>query len=200
MYYYIKGRLTHKGDNYLVVDANGVGYMIFTSLHNIENSGAIGSEITMYTYLSVREDAMDLYGFLTLDEKEMYLKLLSVSGVGPKAALSVLSTLTPSKLTVAIITGDAKAITKAQGVGPKAAQRIILDLKDKVSVEGLEDTEDIEDIEEIEVMPVTDNKAEALSALVVLGYSSNDAQRVLAKLPSDLSTEELIKKALANLM
>ena len=197
MYYYIKGRLAHKGDNYLVVDANGVGYLIFTSLHSIEASGAIGTEITMYTYLSVREDAMDLYGFLTLDEKEMYLKLLSVSGVGPKAALSVLSNLTPSKLTAAIITGDVKAITKAQGVGPKVAQRIILELKDKVSIEGLDDTEDIE---EIDVMPVTDNKAEALSALVVLGYSSNDAQSVLAKLSSDLSTEELIKKALANLM
>lgn len=197
MYYYIKGKLTYKGDNYIVIDANGVGYMIFTSVNSIENSGDLGSDITMYTYLSVREDAMDLYGFLTIDEKDMYLKLLSVSGVGPKAALSVLSVLPPSKLTAAIITGDAKTITKAQGVGVKVAQRIILELKDKVDVDVIDDSDTGE---KIELMPVTDNKAEALSALVVLGYSSNDAQQVLSKLNSDLSTEELIRKALANLM
>lgn len=197
MYYYIKGKLAHKGDNYLVVDANGVGYMIFTSLHDIEASGPVGSEITMYTYLSVREDAMDLYGFLTNEEKDMYLKLLSVSGVGPKAALAVLSVLTPSKLSVAIMTGDVKSITKAQGVGPKAAQRIILELKDKVTIDGLDDTENADIVEEELIM---DNKAEAMSALVVLGYSSNDAQKALAPLPAELSTEELIKKALAKLM
>lgn len=197
MYYYIKGKLAYKGDNYIVVDAGGVGYMIFTSLHNIEESGAIGSQITVYTYLAVKEDALDLYGFLTVEEKEMFMRLLSVSGVGPKAALAVLSSLTISKLVTAIITGDAKSIMKAQGVGMKVAQRIILDLKDKVSTEFLDD---IADDENIDLTPVTDNKAEALSALVVLGYSSHDAQRALSMLSADLSTEELIKKALVNLM
>ncbi len=197
MYYYIKGKLAYKGDNYIVVDAGGVGYMIFTSLHNIEESGAIGSQITVYTYLAVKEDALDLYGFLTVEEKEMFMRLLSVSGVGPKAALAVLSSLTISKLVTAIITGDAKSIMKAQGVGMKVAQRIILDLKDKVSTEFLDD---IADDENIDLTPVTDNKAEALSALVVLGYSSHDAQQALGRLPADLSTEELIKKALVNLM
>ncbi len=197
MYYYIKGKLAYKGDNYIVVDAGGVGYMIFTSLHNIEESGAIGSQITVYTYLAVKEDALDLYGFLTVEEKEMFMRLLSVSGVGPKAALAVLSSLTISKLVTAIITGDAKSIMKAQGVGMKVAQRIILDLKDKVSTEFLDD---IADDENIDLTPVTDNKAEALSALVVLGYSSHDAQQALSRLPADLSTEELIKKALVNLM
>ena len=197
MYYYIKGKLAYKGDNYIVVDAGGVGYMIFTSLHNIEESGAIGSQITVYTYLAVKEDALDLYGFLTVEEKEMFMRLLSVSGVGPKAALAVLSSLTISKLVTAIITGDAKSIMKAQGVGMKVAQRIILDLKDKVSTEFLDD---IADNEKIDLAPVTDNKAEALSALVVLGYSSHDAQRALSMLSADLSTEELIKKALVNLM
>lgn len=197
MYYYIKGKLAYKGDNYIVVDVGGVGYMIFTSLHNIEESGAIGSQITVYTYLAVKEDALDLYGFLTVEEKEMFMRLLSVSGVGPKAALAVLSSLTISKLVTAIITGDAKSIMKAQGVGMKVAQRIILDLKDKVSTEFLDD---IADDENIDLTPVTDNKAEALSALVVLGYSSHDAQQALSRLPADLSTEELIKKALVNLM
>ena len=197
MYYYIKGKLAYKGDNYIVVDAGGVGYMIFTSLHNIEESGAIGSQITVYTYLAVKEDALDLYGFLTVEEKEMFMRLLSVSGVGPKAALAVLSSLTISKLVTAIITGDAKSIMKAQGVGMKVAQRIILDLKDKVSTEFLDD---IADDENIDLTPVTDNKAEALSALVVLGYSSHDAQQALSRLPADLSSEDLIKKALVNLM
>lgn len=197
MYYYIKGKLAYKGDNYIVVDAGGVGYMIFTSLHNIEESGTIGSQITVYTYLAVKEDALDLYGFLTVEEKEMFMRLLSVSGVGPKAALAVLSSLNISKLVTAIITGDAKSIMKAQGVGMKVAQRIILDLKDKVSTEFLDD---IADNEKIDLAPVTDNKAEALSALVVLGYSSHDAQRALSMLSADLSTEELIKKALVNLM
>ena len=197
MYYYIKGKLAYKGDNYIVVEAGGVGYMIFTSLHNIEESGTIGSQITVYTYLAVKEDALDLYGFLTVEEKEMFMRLLSVSGVGPKAALAVLSSLNISKLVTAIITGDAKSIMKAQGVGMKVAQRIILDLKDKVSTEFLDD---IADDENIDLTPVTDNKAEALSALVVLGYSSHDAQQALSRLPADLSTEELIKKALVNLM
>ena len=195
MYYYIKGTLVQKSDNYIVVDANGVGYMIYTSLNSMQNAGEVGKEITIYTYLHVREDVMDLFGFTTIEEKNMFMHLISVSGVGPKAALSILSVTTPAKFAVAVITNDVKTITKASGVGPKMAQRVILELKDKMKTDELEiDLEDeSEDI-------LSDNRSEAISALVVLGYSSNDAQKVVKGIDGTLSVEEIIKKALAGLL
>ncbi len=199
MYYYIKGTLTAKGENYLVVDASGVGYMIYTSLGCIEKAGSVGSEITVYTYLNVREDAMELYGFYSEEERRMFLLLISVSGVGPKAGLALLSVASPQKIAAAIVTGDEKLMTKASGVGPKAAKRIILELKDKIDNEalGLSGGEiDVFVPDEV----ITDSRAEALSALTVLGYSTQDAKNVLLKLDSSLSTEELIKKALTQLM
>ena len=138
MYYYIKGTLVQKNDNYIVVDANGVGYMIYTSLNSMQNAGEVGKKITIYTYLHVREDVMDLFGFTTIEEKNMFMQLISVSGVGPKAALSILSVTTPAKFAVAVITNDVKTITKASGVGPKMAQRVILELKDKMKTDELE--------------------------------------------------------------
>lgn len=195
MYYYIKGTLVQKSDNYIVVDANGVGYMIYTSLNSMQNTGEIGKKITIYTYLHVREDVMDLFGFTTIEEKNMFMQLISVSGVGPKAALSILSVTTPAKFAVAVITNDVKTITKASGVGPKMAQRVILELKDKMKTDELEiDLEDeSEDI-------LSDNRSEAISALVVLGYSSNDAQKAVKGIDGTLSVEEIIKKALAGLL
>ena len=197
MYYYLKGTLAAKGENYIVVDVSGVGYMVYTSLNGIEKSGPIGNQITVYTYLNVREDAMDLYGFVTDEEKKMFMLLISVSGVGPKAGLAILSVAPPAKIATAIITGDTKTITKAAGVGPKVAQRVILELKDKMDSSSLGiETEDLSVSDEI----ITDNRAEAMSALVVLGYSANDARNVLSKLDSSLSTEDLIKQALVKLM
>lgn len=195
MYYYIKGTLVQKNDNYIVVDANGVGYMIYTSLNSLQNAGEVGKEITIYTYLHVREDVMDLFGFTTIEEKNMFMHLISVSGVGPKAALSILSVTTPAKFAVAVITNDVKTITKASGVGPKMAQRVILELKDKMKTDELEiDLEDeSEDI-------LSDNRSEAISALVVLGYSSADAQKAVKGIDGTLSVEEIIKKALAGLL
>lgn len=195
MYYYIKGTLVQKSDNYIVVDANGVGYMIYTSLNSMQNTGEIGKKITIYTYLHVREDVMDLFGFTTIEEKNMFMHLISVSGVGPKAALSILSVTTPAKFALAVITNDVKTITKASGVGPKMAQRVILELKDKMKTDELEiDLEDeSEDI-------LSDNRSEAISALVVLGYSSNDAQKAVKGIDGTLSVEEIIKKALAGLL
>lgn len=198
MYYFIKGKLAYKGENYVVVDAAGVGFMIYTSLSGIERSGQVGSDITMYTYLNVREDAMELYGFVTPEEKSMFLRLISVSGVGPKAALAVLSVASPARIASAIITDDEKLLTRAAGVGPKAARRIILELKDKLDTAelGIDNGEMVP--EETAVM--NDSRAEAMSALVVLGYSASDAKNVLMKLDEKLTTEELIKKALAALM
>ena len=192
MYYYIKGTLVQKSDNYIVVDANGVGYMIYTSLNSMQNAGEVGKKITIYTYLHVREDVMDLFGFTTIEEKNMFMHLISVSGVGPKAALSILSVTTPAKFALAVITNDVKTITKASGVGPKMAQRVILELKDTDELEiDLEDESD--DI-------LSDNRSEAISALVVLGYSSNDAQKAVKGIDGTLSVEEIIKKALAGLL
>ena len=200
MYYYIKGILAAKGENYIVVDAAGVGYMIYTPLSDIEKAPQEGREITVYTYLNVREDAMELYGFITEEEKEMFLMLISVSGVGPKAGLAILSVASPKQIALAIITGDTKTLTKAQGVGPKAAKRILLELKDKIDETELGIDGDEGVVLDTPAAPLMDSKAEAMSALVVLGYSANEARNVLAKLDASLSTEELIRKALANLI
>ena len=115
MYYYIKGTLVQKSDNYIVVDANGVGYMIYTSLNSMQNAGEVGKKITIYTYLHVREDVMDLFGFTTIEEKNMFMQLISVSGVGPKAALSILSVTTPAKFAVAVITNDMRRYGRGDG-------------------------------------------------------------------------------------
>lgn len=195
MYYYIKGTLVQKGDNYLVVDANGVGYMIYTSLTSLADVGETGRNVTMYTYLHVREDVMDLYGFATIEEKNMFMNLISVSGVGPKAALAILSVTTPAKFAVAVVTNDVKTITKASGVGPKMAQRVILELKDKLKTEDF----DIDMDEDIGEIP-SDNKNEAISALIVLGYSPSDAQKAVKGIDGTLNVEEIIKKALSSLM
>lgn len=196
MYYYIKGKLAAKGENYIVVDNGGVGYRIQTSLITIESIGSIGNDVTVYTYLNVREDAMELYGFGNEEERGMFLKLISVSGIGPKAGLALLSVATPSKLAAAIITGDEKLLTKASGVGPKAAKRVILELRDKIDNDELDLAGSTETTDTV----ITDNRAEALSALTVLGYSVNEAKNVLLKLDATLPTEELIKQALARLM
>lgn len=195
MYYYIKGILAQKGDNFLVVDAGGIGYMINTSMTGIRTVGETGSKITMYTYLHVREDAMELFGFPTIEEKNMFVHLISVSGVGPKAALSILSVTTPAQFAVAVVTNDVKTITKAAGVGPKLAQRVILELKDKMKADELEiDLSD--DASEL----MSDNRGEAVSALVVLGYSANDAQKAVKNIDASLSVEDIIKKALSSLL
>ena len=193
MYYYIKGRYITRGDNYAVIDNNGIGYKIFTSQPTLEMlSGTVG-EITIYTHLYLREDIMDLYGFVTNEEMSMFLSLLSVSGVGPKAAISVMSVATPERLALAIITGDAKTITKAQGVGPKAAQRIILELKDKLKTSEAIAAEDIKDFD------TGDAKTEAVSALVVLGYSPQEAKNAVASIDGE-TVEDMVKQALKKLM
>ncbi len=192
MYYYIRGKYITKGENYAVVDNGGIGYKIFTSLSVLERLDP-GSETTLYTHLYVREDAMDLYGFPTTEELSMFLNLLSVSGVGPKAALSILSVATPEKFALAVITNDVKTITKAAGVGPKLAQRVILELKDKLKTVDAVSSADISDED------FTDERSEAASALIVLGYSQAEASKAVS-LSEGGSVEELVKNALKKLM
>ncbi len=193
MYHYIKGKYITRGDSFAVIDNNGIGYKIYTSETALEQLSKTISDTILYTYLNVREDAMDLYGFPTNEEIGMFLNLLSVSGVGPKAALAIMSVATPEAFARAVILGDIKAITKASGVGPKLAQRIILELKDKLK------TTDAIDLASKEDEVSSDAQDEAVSALVVLGYSAFEARRAV-KMATGTTSEELIKDALKHLI
>lgn len=193
MYYYIKGTYITRGENYAVIDNNGIGYKIFTSEKALEQLSKTVGEVTLYTYLYVREDIMDLYGFTANEEIGMFLKLLSVSGVGPKAALSIMSVASVERLALAIMTGDTKTITKAAGVGSKVAQRVILELKDKIKTNDAIDSSSIQDID------TGDIKTEAVSALVVLGYSQQEANNAVSKSNGE-NVEDLVKEALKKLM
>ena len=193
MYYYISGTVVSRQDGFVVIDNGGIGYKVFTS-ETTRTSLRDSGEAVLYTYLHVREDIFDLYGFATNDERNMFLQLLSVSGVGPKAALAILSVMPPNSVALAVITNDAKSLTKAAGVGAKMAQRIILELKDKLKNAEILPAEITEEIS------ITDSQSEAVSALMVLGYSQNDAKRAVAKTDASLPTEEIVRHALTNLM
>lgn len=194
MYYYIKGELVLRKDNFAVIDNGGIGYKLYASANTLD-SFREGDKVTLYTYLNVHEDVFDLFGFATEDEQAMFLNLLSVSGVGPKAALAVLSVVTPKELAVAVVTKNTKLLTKASGVGTKMAQRIILELADK-----LKNSEILPD-EEIETKTVTaEAQSEAVSALIVLGYSQSEAKSAVSGIDATLKTEEIVKLALAKLM
>ena len=192
MYYYIEGTVAHKSFDFVVVDAGGVGYKIGMADSSLSKV-SLGEKRRIFTYLNVREDAMDLYGFLTEEELNLFRLLISVSGIGPKVGLGILSAISPSEFALAVVTGNVKAITKAPGVGPKVAQRIILELKDKMKKA------------EIAEMPedygaFTDSSDEAVSALMVLGYSASEAKSVLSKVDAGLSVEDTVKQALKLLM
>ncbi len=197
MYYYIKGEKVLSGDGFVVIDANGVGYKILTSAATLGDLSNKSGIVTMYVQLLVREDAQELVGFTTNEELSMFRFLTSVSGVGPKAALAILSVASPSQLALAVMTDDVKTITKAAGVGPKLAGRIILELKGKLKNEELlPDSISVENISS----PLSDNLTEAAAALTVLGYSANDARLAVSKLDSALPVEELVREALKLLM
>ncbi len=195
MYYYIRGKYVLKGETYVVIDVGGIGYKIYTSTANIEKMPSYGSEITMYTHLYVREDAQDLYGFITNEELTLFLQLMSISGIGPKAALSVLSVTTPEQFAMAVISNDVKMLTRAQGIGPKAAQRIILELKDKIKT-----TDAMPENIKTAVIEEQNNQSEAITALIVLGYTANEAKRAVSGINPSLNVEEIIKEALKILM
>ncbi len=197
MFYYIKGTLALKGESFAVVDANGVGYKLLTTAQSLHAAGEKGNEVCFYTYLHVREDIFDLYGFYTNEELASFEQLISVSGVGPKAALSILSVLTPAQFALAVAGGDSKAISKAQGVGPKLAQRVILELKDKISNSQLVG----ESFAAADTFTPAESGNEAVDALVVLGYSAQEAAKALRQADAlNLPAEEAIKKALRYLI
>ncbi|MCD7731376.1 MAG: Holliday junction branch migration protein RuvA [Oscillospiraceae bacterium] len=194
MIYSLRGKLTHKEPNLAVVECGGVGYACRTTLNTLSKLGGVGSEAFLLTYLYIREDAVEIFGFATEQELNCFKMLISVSGVGPKAGLAILSDTTPEGFALNVATGDYKAFTKTKGVGPKLAQRVVLELKDKITNEQLASS--VGGAESVTAVIGGGNVSEAVSALVVLGYSQAEAASAVAKLDPSLSVEDLIKNAL----
>jgi len=196
MFAYIKGTLEAKGNDSIIVEAGGIGYKIYTALSTINALGQLSTQVKIYTHYYVREDIAALYGFYTMDELAMFEMLITVSGVGPKAAISMISTLSPSRFALAVVSQDTKSLSKAPGIGPKMAQRIILELKDKISKEQLTAGTFSEAGPVIEI-DTQNTASEAVSALMVLGYSSYEASGAVSKVYQEgMSVEELITRAL----
>lgn len=194
MIYSLRGKLTVKDMNFIVVECNGVGYGCRTSYNTVSQLGALGDEITVYTHMSVRDDNIELFGFASVQELNCFRLLISVSGVGGKAGISILSDMTPENFAFLVASGDSKAFTKTKGIGAKTAQRIVLELKDKISSEYFTGKN---------VPAVTDTAgvsssavSEAMEALMVLGYSQGEIAPVLRKCDPSLSTQELIRECL----
>ena len=200
MYYYVSGEVAHVEPYLAVIDCGGVGYACRTTTFPLSQIKK-GDKAKLFTYLSVREDAMDLYGFASSEELKLFQQLISVSGVGPKAALSILSAGTPANLALAIITGDEKSLTAAAGVGKKLAQRIILELKDKLT-KGQTVSAAGESVAGPAVTIIPQNKlSEASAALAVLGYSQAEINVALKGIDIDnQSLEQIIRLALKNMM
>lgn len=193
---FLKGTIDSIYEDRIVIDVNGIGFNVFMPSSQRDMTGPRGTEIKVYTYMSVREDAMQLYGFITADSLELFKLLIQVNGIGPKGALALLSALGTDDLKFAIMSGDVKTISKAPGIGAKTAQRLIIDLKDKVSVRDMLDNysvnKSVSDDSELNTA-----RAEAIEALTALGYSSADALKAvkLSGADPDADTETIIKLA-----
>lgn len=197
MIYSLTGKYITAEPNFVVIECGGVGFRCFTSMSTITRLPEQGSTVTLYTHMSVTENAMTLYGFSEKTELSCFKMLISVSGIGPKAAISILSTLTPEDVALAVGSGDYKAITRANGVGPKIAQRVVLELKDKFKSMGA--PSDIAPNGRGGVPSASSNAAAAINALLVLGYQPSEAAQLVAKLDATLPTEEIIRLALVEM-
>ena len=198
MIYSLKGRLTVKELGFAVIECGGVGYGCRTSYNTIAQLGEVGSDATLYTYLYVREDVVELFGFATLQELSCFKLLISVSGVGPKAATAILSDVSPEKFALLVASGDSKAFTGTKGIGAKTAQRIVLELKDKITSESISGgiSGDAAEFGRIPAGDTPSSVSEALEALMVLGYTQGETAPILRKLDPSMSTQELIKETL----
>ena len=196
---YIKGTLEEADEQCIIVDNHGIGYRIFVPGSVFAGALPIGEEVKIYTYFSVREDAMQLYGFLTRDDLRMFKMLLAVNGIGPKAGLGILSALTADELRFAVLADDAASIAKAPGIGKKTAQKLILELKDKLDLEDAFEQKLANQAQKAQAVPAADDAMqEAVQALVALGYSSTDALRAVKKVKEadSMSVEEILKASL----
>ena len=199
---YIRGTLAEKNEDSAVVEAHGVGYQIFVPVPVLSELPPLGESVKIYTYFSVREDGMSLFGFLSRQDLAMFKQLIGVNGIGPKSALGILSALRPDVLRMAVASGEAKTISRAPGVGPKTAQRIILDLKDKIRPEdvlagGLEESLAVPE----EISGVGQAGKEAVEALTALGYSAAEAAGAVkkVKITEEMTAEDVLKGALRHL-
>ncbi len=193
MFAYIKGILEEKMSNYVVVETAGIGYKIFMSKNAILKIGELGDNVKIYTHYHVREDEISLYGFLTGDELKLFELLISVSGVGAKSAIAMLSNVTPSEFIMCVVKNDITRLTKLPGIGQKSAQRIVLELKDKLKTE--QETVKAEETEN--VIQVTDSIEEAISALQILGYNKKEIEKALQKFDyQSMTIEEIIRNGL----
>lgn len=193
MFAYIKGSLEFKSTNYVVIDVSGIGYKIFMPSNSIDGLGNIGDIVKVHTYYYVREDNISLYGFSSSEELRMFELLISVSGIGAKSAIATLSEVSPSSFALSVITNDVSKLTKIPGIGKKTAERLILELKDKLKTEST-----IEKYEDVKSQVVEDEKVdEAISALQVLGYTRKEIEKNLEKIDlKNLELEDIIKEGL----
>lgn len=196
MYAYIKGEIVDISEDNLVLECNNIGYNIRIPFSVAQRLPGIGATVKIYTYTSVREDAFNLFGFLSKDDLEIYKKLIAVNGIGPKGALSILSAMSAEDLRFAILSGDVKAISKAQGIGNKSAERIILELRDKVQLMGSTDLES--DVLTSSAPAETSAKNEAVEALTSLGYTPSDALKAVRQITvtEDMDAGTILKQAL----
>lgn len=196
MYAFIEGQVCEKTSHELVILAGGVGYRLNCSMTTLQAAPQAGGTMRCYTVLSVREDAMELFGFATTQERELYQSLTSISGIGPRTALGVLSSMPMKELTTAILLGDVTALSRAPGIGKKTAQRIALELKDKMGAGEF----DLSTEAGAMAMPVAGGAAEALEALIALGYTAQEARNALSKVKDKSDqTDELIRLALRHM-
>ena len=197
MFAYIKGIVEEKGNNYIVVECNDIGYKIFMSNIAINEIGELGNKVKVHTYYHVREDNISLYGFVTKEELKMFELLLSVSGIGAKSAITMLSNITPSSFAFAVISNDVAKLKKIPGIGAKSAQRIILELQDKLKAEQKEFSIENPQVE-IPAVSENDSVKEAKDALQILGYTKKEIDNAFSKIANlEVSVEELIKKGLS---
>lgn len=197
MIYNIKGELTYCDVQFVVIECGGIGFKCFTSLTTVKTIGQIGSMVNLYTHLSVKEDAMDLYGFATQEELNSFKLLITVSGIGPKAAVSILSELSPDRLAIAIASSDVKAITRANGVGKKTAERVVLELKDKMV--GMSAGDGSSAVSSAASVVEESAAGEAVAALVALGFAQSDAAVAVGQMDKSLSADEMIRLGLKQL-
>lgn len=196
---YIKGELTDIDSKYIFVEAYGVGYEIMVPDSLVNRLPAIGKPVKIYTYQNIREDADELYGFISKDDLNVFKMLITVNGIGPKAALGIISAITPDELRLAILADDVKAIQKAPGIGAKTAQKLILELKDKLKLEDVIDS--FGNTSSANIVSGTAPRDEAVEALVSLGYSSSEAIKAVreVEITEDMTSEIILKLALKKL-
>ncbi len=201
---YVKGELAEITEQTIVVESGGVGYEIFMPASMLSNLPPVGSIVKIHTHFHVREDAMNLYGFLTKEDLRIFVMLIAVNGIGPKGALGILSAITPDELRLAVLSDDVKAICKAPGIGAKTAQKMIIELRDKMKLEDVFKSSETEDdwtagvASGANAAGAEDIAKEAVMALTALGYSASEAAKAVRQvlITEDMSVEELLKAAL----